>query len=727
MKYLISLIFIFLFVLESIGQQNVIELKNIDELLSIGENMKFLEDESNTLTIDSILQEKHQKKFKQNNKKVFIRPSTRSAFWFKISVANYTEEDAWLEVGSTYARYIDFFALQNNKYILVRQTGTMLSNETKLVDVNLFWLPLNKKGENNTKVYYIKVQEALTFELPLQVGTLRSLHKNKTVNDFLTAGFVGIMLIMILYNSFIFLSTKDIIYVYYIGYLFLMTLSMTYANGYPFIQELEIGFIDKVWWNNYFLFWHPFVYLFVGVFCIKYLNLSNNKAKWVRIAIIIQLIIISGVFPLLTLLSIELVDIVTPFQGLILILYLTCLITAYYYAFKKDKQARFYAFGWTFMIVGVFIFFLVLYGYVPFNPYTRNALYFGVALEVWMFSLALGDRMNIIRREKELVQAENIKIINEQKEMLEMKVEERTLQLQEKQDEIMTQNEELMQKQEEVEAQRNSLLEQNIIIEKKNHDITSSISYAKQIQGAILPNLSEIKATLPNSMIFFRPKDVVSGDFYFFSKKDNKVFIASVDCTGHGVPGAFMSLIGNDLLHQIIHAKNITRPDKILNELRSEITRALKQENSANNDGMDISLCKIDFSLEIPYVEYAGAKQPLIYFKDGEIHKIKGDKIIIGGATQYFKGQEFKLHKIFIDSPTTFYLYSDGIQDQFGGKENRKFMPKRLHQLLSDIHKLPFSAQKEELEKNIDDWQGKVSQIDDMLLIGFKLENTSST
>ena len=138
---------------------------------------------------------------------------------------------------------------------------------------------------------------------------------------------------------------------------------------------------------------------------------------------------------------------------------------------------------------------------------------------------------------------------------------------------------------------------------------------------------------------------------------------------------------------------------------------------------MDIAICRINLSVDKPYLEYAGAKQPLIYFQKGKMHKIKGDKIIIGGATEYFEGQKFKLHKIFIDEPTTFYLYSDGIQDQFGGEKNKKFMPRRLYQLLTEIHQIPFAEQEQKVGEVIKMWRGFHKQIDDMLLIGFKLES----
>jgi class 3 adenylate cyclase len=233
-----------------------------------------------------------------------------------------------------------------------------------------------------------------------------------------------------------------------------MMLGMTYANGYPFIQYIEIGFLTKEVWNQYFLVWHPPVYAFVGLFCIKYLNLGEKKGKWIKRSLLFGIVVLSVLFPILNLWLGTFGALITPFQGLLLLFYLTCLFTSYYFAFRKDKQARFYAIGWTFMIVFVFIFFAVINGFLPFNPFMRNALYFGVACEVWMFSLALGDRMNIIRREKEQMQVENLRLVQEQNAMLERKVEERTLQLKEANEELQQTNEELQTTVEAVEKER---------------------------------------------------------------------------------------------------------------------------------------------------------------------------------------------------------------------------------------------------------------------------------
>lgn len=265
-------------------------------------------------------------------------------------------------------------------------------------------------------------------------------------------------------------------------------------------------------------------------------------------------------------------------------------------------------------------------------------------------------------------------------------------------------------------------------IKEINKDLNASINYASRIQNSILPRMEEIYTTLPKCFVFFRVRDIVSGDFYFYTQRNYKTIIAAVDCTGHGIPGAFMSLIGNDLLHDIINVHNVTQPHKILNLLRQEIIKTLRQEDGRNQDGMDLAICAIDHypeefyeQLGPPHLEYAGAGNPLIYFQDGKLNKIKPDKIIIGGFNNYLQDEEFTLHRISLDKPTTFYIFSDGLQDQFGGPDKRKFSPRRLRNLLTDIHQKDMEEQKKLLEATINKWMIEEKQIDDMLLIGAKI------
>ncbi len=295
--------------------------------------------------------------------------------------------------------------------------------------------------------------------------------------------------------------------------------------------------------------------------------------------------------------------------------------------------------------------------------------------------------------------------LRKQKEYLEEQVRLRTL--------------EIEQQKHEIEVQRDLLAKQNEEIRRKNKDITDSIEYAKRIQKAILPLEETIKEHLPESFILYRPRDIVSGDFYWFAYKNGKIIIAAVDCTGHGVPGAFMSMIGAEILNTIVLSQNVTDAAEILNLQNKYIRAALKQDTSDNQDGMDMALCVIDKEKGI--VEFAGAKNPLIYItKDGELHKIRGDRQSIGGF-QYTKQVNFTKHTIEIDSPMWFYIFSDGYQDQFGGAERRKFMTRNFYDLLHSIHDLPMDEQKRVLEETLETWMGGTSQTDDILVIGFKL------
>ncbi len=283
---------------------------------------------------------------------------------------------------------------------------------------------------------------------------------------------------------------------------------------------------------------------------------------------------------------------------------------------------------------------------------------------------------------------------------------------------IQERNAELTQLNEEVSAQRDAVAAASEQLNIAYSQITDSVRYAQRIQNSILFPPEEIIQYFDEGFIMFLPREIVSGDFYWFSKKDNLLVITAVDCTGHGVPGAFMSLIGNDLLNDIMNLRDIVDPATILQELSDGVRRTLKQDQTDNQDGMDMALCVID--TEKNELRFAGAKNCLIYTQHGELHQIKGDKMAIGGKQLYEAG-EYQTHTIPIDSPTRFYLFSDGYQDQFGGPKNKKFMIKRLRQLLHDIHELPMEEQHKTVRQTLKEWQGNERQLDDILLMGFTL------
>ena len=489
----IFLLFLFwVLILFALGSQakNVIKIHDPNQILLAGKDVNFLEDPDGNFILKDILDDENQRRFIKHDGDVFSRPGTNSAFWFKITVQNHCDEDAWLEVGSNYAWYIDFYQPDSSGNFTDQpiETGTMRPDENKLYDVNFFWLPLNKANDNNSKTYYLKINSGLTFELPLHVGTIRALSKNKSINDYLTASFIGIIIIMLLYNLFIYISTKDQIYIYYLGYLFVMAFSMPYANGYPFIQNVEFLFFDKEFWNSYFLVWHAPAYFFAGAFCIQYLKMKD-RSLWLYRIIISEIIIITIIFPILNIIGFQFVELVNAAQIFILLFYSTCLISGYYFVFKGVKQAYFYALGWTFLILGAFVFFAVINGFLPFNPITRNALYLGVVLEVCLFSLALGNRLNILQKEKDKIAAEHFKFIEQQKEILEEKVIERTRELKTINEKLVQSNEELLLTTEQLDTQSKQLQETNHTKDRLfaiiSHDLRSPINSLKGLMSLI--------------------------------------------------------------------------------------------------------------------------------------------------------------------------------------------------------------------------------------------------
>ena len=254
-------------------------------------------------------------------------------------------------------------------------------------------------------------------------------------------------------------------------------------------------------------------------------------------------------------------------------------------------------------------------------------------------------------------------------------------------------------------------------IQNKNRKIHDSLNYASRIQEAILPDNRIIKQVFPESFIYYKSRDTVSGDFPWFVQQGDDIYIAAVDCTGHGVPGALISLIGYFLLNDIVKSRGITDPGTILDQLDEGVTQTLKQDSddSKTKDGMDIALCRVNKS----QVQYAGAHRSLYFMQKGELVEIKGDKFPIGGGI-YKNQTNFTTHTIEVTKDDGIYFCSDGFPDQFGGPDNRKFGPKRTRALIQEQHHLPMDQVYKNFGDTWEGWRGDERQTDDVLMIGIK-------
>jgi len=290
-----------------------------------------------------------------------------------------------------------------------------------------------------------------------------------------------------------------------------------------------------------------------------------------------------------------------------------------------------------------------------------------------------------------------------------LRVNERMLE-----DKVALRTSEVLQQKAEIEIQSKK-------IEIFYKQVTDSIRYAKRIQEAILPPDNFVRKLMPDSFVLYKPKDIVSGDFYWFDQVADKIFFATVDCTGHGVPGAFMSIVGHNLLKQIMNTKHYLQPAKILDELNKGVRETLHQRNfedSATKDGMDIIICSFDKSNY--ELEFAAAFNPLLLIRNKELSEIKGNKFSVGIYLEK-ETRSFTNHKLQMQKGDVIYIFSDGYADQFGGPRGKKFMQSQLRNLLLDIHQKPMPEQKRILDQTLEHWRGNEDQVDDILVMGFRI------
>ena len=315
--------------------------------------------------------------------------------------------------------------------------------------------------------------------------------------------------------------------------------------------------------------------------------------------------------------------------------------------------------------------------------------------------------------------------------------------LEEQKNELSERNFEIEQQNEEITAINDELNQFTQQIKKKNTAILSSINYAKNIQKALHSSSADLQELLPQSFVLNEPKDIVSGDFFWFDKTEaspvyedketfhgvervfvdfeqEKIILAVVDCTGHGVPGAFMTVMGKVFLDEIVAHNNLSDPAKILHSLDAKIVTSLSKTSQQNsiNDGMDMAIMALN--LEDQKLTYAGAKNPLWYVRDGKIHEIKGSKYPIG-SSQYNTPKIFENNDLEVLSGDMYYMFSDGFQDQFGGLHDTKYLKKRFRELLLSVSSLPLEQQKQTLKEEMILWKKNKPQTDDILIVGIKV------
>lgn len=534
---------------------------------------------------------------------------------------------------------------------------------------------------------YVNVQNSgEQFQVPLFWGPPEAFKNDELTEQIIFGIYFGIIAFAFLINLFFFLVLKDKPTLLYLGYLF----------GLAFLQLSLTGFgFQYVWPDSTFLAKHanPIFanssILFLLLFSIRFLKIEEHLPKLARVyRYMSYVVVLSTICSLIPAQGTYITSVLT-INVIALLLNFMIIPTSVIIYRRGYKPARFFAVAFVVLIIGVFLFIMKNFGVVDPNPWTEFGIQIGSACEVLLLTLAVIDRFREFKEES----LHNLEEVNRLKTQankeLEVKVKERTA-------EINRQKEE---------------------IEHKNDEIVSSIRYAKRIQEAILPPDSMVRQYLPDGFIFYQPKDIVAGDFYFLEHVGDLVIFAAADCTGHGVPGAMVSVVCSNALTRTVKEFGILDPGKILDKVRDLVVETFEKSESEVKDGMDISLCVLNRSTG--ELKWAGANNPLwcIRKNSDTIEEWKPDKQPIGKFAQQ---SPFTTHDIILKPGDCIYLFTDGYADQFGGEQGKKYKAGSMKKFFLSIAEKPMPDQSELSKENINQWMQGYEQIDDICLMGMR-------
>ncbi len=669
---------------------DVVSLKKADGIVVIGGHMELYEDKTCALGIDDILKPEVQASFKPFDRPIPNLGLTRSCAWSRVRIT-VTEPLNWqLDIGTPYLRRVELYKKEGEK-IEPRYSGLLLSPEEREGLGNHYYFPL-KLAPGDTAEYYILVEDIMPMSLYFKAGEIEYFFEEDHTTNFFHGLYIGMMLLMVLYNLFLFFTGMDRVYVYYVLYIIFNTLFICFYLGY---------ILEMPYFGRYVFYRMPvLVPALFGVFGLLFTARFLNTRKH---APFLHKVIVAFLYTVFLPVGFALFgyqqESIMMIQYMGLLLCLISFLTGVTVLYRGYRPAKFYVLGFGFYMSGLLILIISdITGTLNDLPALRYSLEIGSCIEAVMLSFAIGDKLNAANKDKQKAQAEtlersleNERLVKEQNTELERKVKERTA---------------------EIEHQKE-------VIEEKNKDITSSIQYAKRIQGALLASDNVLEKNLPEHFVFYKPKDIVSGDFYWANECPSSFVLCVGDCTGHGVPGAFMSLLSTSFLNEITGERQITRPDLVLNTLRDEIIKALNPEGrlEEGKDGLDGVLCSFDFPNK--KLEFACSNNPIWIIRDGQLMEFKPDKFPVG----MYEGERkpFTLQKLDLQKGDMVYLFTDGYADQFGGEKGKKFKYRQLQELLLANAAASLKDQKTALDAKLEQWKGRLEQVDDILIIGMRI------
>jgi serine phosphatase RsbU (regulator of sigma subunit) len=703
-----------LFVLSISGYAQDIAIKLKDEhnnSFKIAYELYVLKDTNASIGFDEAI-ESNQFKLHQQS----ISPNlgfTSNNYWFKFIIVNsQAKQSRVLEFAYPFFNQLDVYIPNLNGKYQKTTVGDHFPFKSRPYKHKNFLFDLSfESGE--TKVIYAYLHcngEATSF--PVRVWTKHDYLRNNYEEHLALGIYYGIIIFVFFFSAFLWFIVKERYQLYYFLYIIGVAIFQFSLDGLAF----EYFWPNNVWFANHVI---PLSGSFTIMALILFvISLLKTKLYTPIIhKILIGLLLVDVALFVLSFFpnpyySIGLMGlnfIAVPINLLILI----SAIISYRIGINT---AKYFLVAFSLLILGILAALFKNFGILPRVFLTEYSIQMGSAIELIMLSLALAENVKLLKAEKEEAQNLLLEELKEKSKLqelanlaLEQKVLERTAEIQ-------------LQKE---------------VIEEKNKDITASITYALKIQEAILPREEELKASLNEHFVFYKPRDIISGDFYWFSKKENLIFIAAADCTGHGVPGALMSMLGNSFLNEIVNEYNIFNPADILDLLRLKVIKTLRQRETNTKDGMDISICAINILTR--EINYAGAFNPVYitssvnksttnqfevytneFVPEKYLHILPADRfpvgIVEGQNNDMFTNKKYNYH-----DGDCLYLFSDGLADQFGGAQGKKYKTKQLKDLLLKVSRYDMNYQMLSISEDFENWKGTHEQVDDILMIGIKL------
>lgn len=643
--------------------------------LNLGPHLAYFKDDSRALTVAEVARAEYAERFQPIGDATPNLGYSTAAVWFRFTVRSDAPTDTvrLLDVAFPRLDRVEVFEpdpAEPDGFRMLVNGDTLPFSSREVKNRNLVFRLRVRPGAPRT--YYARVTTTSTVQFPATLYSPEQFCEADHDEQAVLGMFYGIVLVMAVYNLFIFLATRDRGYLFYVLYGASLGFTLLTLHGWGF----EYLWPENPWWNNAAIAFYPSLTVVFGNLFAKYFLGTPGRAPWLdRILGLLAVVGLVGALGAFT----PFLPIFFQLLAALLIVSAGANLTVAFLSLADNhRPAVFYLTAQSALLVSAIASMFNIFGFLPSNLFTRHAVPVGMTLELVLLSLGLADRIRTLRREKEAAEA-NAVIKARDSEIFRLR---------------------------------------NVELADANRALADSLAYGQTIQRAILPTSEEFTAAFAATIRLFRPKDLVSGDFYWLYRTGNSVYFAVADCTGHGVPGAFMSMIGNDLLNQLVIERGMTAPGEILVQLHEGIRRALRQEMSPDSfDGMDIAFCRIVGRT----VTFAGARRPLYITSPGrDLVEIKGDRRGIAG-TRRNESPVFTEHTVEIPDNSTLWLTTDGFADQCN-PVGHSYGSQRLKRLLGELSDESPDVQLATLERELVAHQGASEQRDDITVAGIRLK-----